>query len=138
MCRRVLAREQGLPPWRELVRVFWDMEMRGDVRGGRFIEGVPGEHFALPEAVGLVRRVRREKSIAAEPVGISAADPLNLAGIIGPGTRLPALAANRLVYEHGEVVATLAGEEASAGKLTPGIRKVLYTQCAALQPKVLS
>ncbi len=138
VCRRILTREQGFPPWRELVRTFWDMEMRGDVRGGRFIDGVPGEHFGLPEAVGLLRHVRRDKSIAASPVGLSAVDPLNLAGIVGPGARVSALASNRLVYENGEVVATLIGDHVNVGGLTPAIRKVLFTQCAALQPAVLS
>ena len=128
ICRRVLAREPNLPPWRDLVRIFWDMELRGEVRGGRFIAGVPGEQFGLPEAVGLLRRIRRDKTLCAEPVGLSAADPLNLAGIVGPGARLPALASNRMVYQSGEVVAKLSGKDDKDESVAPELRKMLRTQ----------
>ena len=131
VCRRVLTRESFTPPWRDLVRAYWDMELRGDVRGGRFIDGVPGEQFGLPEAVALARRIQREDHIGSGPVGLSAADPLNLAGIIGPGSRLPALPANRLVYRHGEVVATLRGGIAHGDLAGPAVRRILHTQCAA-------
>ena len=131
VCRRVLTREQVAPPWRELVRTYWDMEACGDVRGGRFIEGVPGEQFGLPEAVGLLRRVRRDSDIASDPVGLSAADPLNLAGIIGPGPRVPALATNRMVYEKGEVIATLCGGSVAGETRIPAIQRALRTQCSA-------
>jgi len=128
ICRRVLAREPNLPPWRDLVRIFWDMELRGEVRGGRFIAGVPGEQFGLPEAVGLLRRIRRDKTLCAEPVGLSAADPLNLAGIVGPGARLPAFASNRMVYQSGEVVAKLSGKNDKDESVAPELRKMLHTQ----------
>ena len=82
--RKVLEREAGLPPWRELVRVLRRREDRGEVRGGRFVSRFSGEQFALPEAVGELRRIRR-----AAPTGriltLSAADPLNLTGIVTPG-----------------------------------------------------
>ena len=128
VCRRVLLREPNLPPWRDLVRIFWDMELRGEVRGGRFIAGVPGEQFGLPEAVGLLRRIRRDKTLCAEPVGLSAADPLNLAGIVGPGARLPALASNRMVYQSGEVVAKLSGKGDQDESVAPSLQKMLRTQ----------
>lgn len=130
ICRRVLLREPNLPPWRDLVRIFWDMELRGKVRGGRFIAGVPGEQFGLPEAVGLLRRIRRDKALCAEPVGLSASDPLNLAGIVGPGDRLPALASNRMVYQSGEVVAKLSRKDNKDESVAPELRKMLRTQQA--------
>jgi len=131
VCRRVLTRESLLPPWRDLVRVYWDMELRGDVRGGRFIDGVPGEQFGLPEAVALARRIRQEEDAGSGIVGISAADPLNLAGIIGPGSRLPAVAANRLVYRRGEVIATLRAGIAEGDLASASVRRMLRTQCAS-------
>ena len=131
VCRRVLTRESLMPPWRELVRVYWDMELRGDVRGGRFIDGVPGEQFGLPEAVALARRVRREEDVGSGIIGISAADPLNLAGIIGPGSRLPALAGNRLVYRRGEVIATLRAGTEEGDLACAAVRRMLRTQCAS-------
>ena len=134
VCRRVLTRESGMPPWRDLVRAYWDLELRGDVRGGRFIEGIPGEQFGLQEAVALARRVRRESEIGSGTIGLSAADPLNLAGIIGPGARLPAVATNRLVYSKGEVVATLRGGAAEGDLTSPTVRRLLHTQCAVARP----
>ena len=107
--RRLLVREVDAPPWRDLMRVYWRLEARGEIRGGRFVAGAPGEQFALPEAVGLLRNVRRNDALVSEPIGISAADPLNLAGIVGPGPRIPALASNRVLYRRGVVVASLVG-----------------------------
>ncbi len=109
--RRLLTREHSMPSWRDLVRVFWRLEARGEMRGGRFVAGFPGEQFALPDAVGLLRRVRKDPSIAAEPSGISGTDPLNLAGILSPGRRIPAIASNRIVYRSGVPVAALVGGE---------------------------
>jgi ATP-dependent Lhr-like helicase len=86
---KVLEREVALPPWRELLRVYWRLEARGELRGGRFIEGFSGEQFALPEAVGLLREVRRHPR-SGPPVRIAAGDPLNLTGIVLPGERIPA------------------------------------------------
>jgi ATP-dependent Lhr-like helicase len=85
---KVLEREIALPPWRELLRVYWRLEARGELRGGRFIEGFAGEQFALPEAVGLLRELRRHPRAVA-PVRIAASDPLNLTGILLPGERIP-------------------------------------------------
>jgi ATP-dependent Lhr-like helicase len=105
---RLLEREAGrLPPWRELLRAYRRLEGRGEIRGGRFVAGVPGEQFALPEAVGLLRATRRKKPDGSL-VSISAVDPLNLVGILMPGPRLAAMTGNRLLFEDGLPVATLA------------------------------
>jgi len=107
---RVLEREAAwLPPWRDLLRVYRRLESRGEIRGGRFVAGFAGEQFALPEAVAMLRKVRREQG-GGEWVSISGADPLNLAGIVTPGPRLPALTGNRLLYRDGLPVATLTAQ----------------------------
>jgi ATP-dependent Lhr-like helicase len=106
---RLLAREADwLPPWRDLLRVYRRMETRGDVRGGRFVAGFSGEQYALPEAIGKLRAVRRQQA-QDEWISLSGADPLNLAGILTPGLRLAALTGNRLLFRDGLPVAFLAG-----------------------------
>ena len=98
--RKVLERESALPPWRELLYVYRRMEARGEIRGGRFVEGFSGEQFALPDAVGLLRKQRNnEQPLPA--IVISACDPLNLIGIILPGERVPALHTNRVLFKNG-------------------------------------
>ncbi len=109
--RRLLEREGKLPPWRDLLRVYRRLEARGEIRGGRFVAGFSGEQFALPEAIPLLRKARRTS--AGRMVSISAADPLNLVGIITPGERVPALAGNRVLYDDGMPVAKLVGGEVS-------------------------
>jgi ATP-dependent Lhr-like helicase len=106
---RLLAREAPwLPPWRDLLRVYRRLEARGEIRGGRFVAGFTGEQYALPDAVGTLREIRRRPH-AGEFVSVSGADPLNLAGILTPGPRLSALTGNRLLYCDGLPVAWLAG-----------------------------
>jgi ATP-dependent helicase Lhr and Lhr-like helicase len=108
---RLLEREAAwLPPWRDLLRVYRRLESRGDIRGGRFVAGFAGEQFALPEAVGMLREIRRKAADGAW-ISVCGADPLNLVGIITPGARLPALTGNRVLYRDGLPVATLAGGE---------------------------
>jgi ATP-dependent Lhr-like helicase len=108
---RVLEREAAwLPPWRELLRVYRRLEARGEIRGGRFVSGFSGEQYATPEAVALLREVRR-KPPTEQYVSLSAADPLNLIGILTPGSRLPSLAGNRLLYRDGLPVATLSADQ---------------------------
>ncbi|HEV2336849.1 MAG TPA: hypothetical protein VGS13_15195, partial [Stellaceae bacterium] len=108
---RMLEREAPwLPPWRDLLRVYRRLEARGEIRGGRFVAGFSGEQFALPDAVGLLREVRR-KPLSGEFVSLSGADPLNLVGILTPGARLAALTPNRVLYRDGLPVALLAGGE---------------------------
>ena len=106
---RLLAREADwLPPWRDLLRVYRRLEARGEIRGGRFVAGFSGEQYALPDAVGALREVRR-RAASGEYVSLSGADPLNLAGILTPGGKLAALTGNRLLFRDGLPVASLAG-----------------------------
>ena len=107
--RRLLEREAALPPWRDLLRVYRRLEARGELRGGRFVAGFSGEQYALPEAVGMLRS-RRGMSDG-ELVSLSAADPLNLVGIILPGRGVPALAGNRILFRDGVPVAVAEGRE---------------------------
>ncbi len=86
--RRLLLRERVPVPWRDLARVCRHLELRGEVRGGRFVAGFSGEQFALPDAVSLLRRLRRRRPV--EPLQVGAADPLNLQGILTPDQRIPA------------------------------------------------
>ena len=108
---RLLDREAAwLPPWRDLLRVYRRLEARGEIRGGRFVAGFAGEQFALPDAVGRLREVRR-KQHSGEWVSLSGADPLNLVGTITPGPKLAALTGNRILYRDGIPIAVLAGGE---------------------------
>jgi ATP-dependent Lhr-like helicase len=104
MFRDLLARESLAPTWRELAAVYRRLEMRGELRGGRFVAGVAGEQFALPEAVDHLRRLRDEPASDVWTV-ISAVDPLNLVGIITHGPRVPATRGNRIVMLNGRAVA---------------------------------
>jgi ATP-dependent Lhr-like helicase len=96
----LMARENLALPWRELVWALRRLEARGLVRGGRFVTGFAGEQYALPEAVDELRRVRRAAR-GGEIVRLSGADPLNLIGIILPGTRVPAVRTNTITYRDG-------------------------------------
>jgi ATP-dependent helicase Lhr and Lhr-like helicase len=109
---RLLEREADwLPPWRDLLRVYRRLENRGEIRGGRFVAGFSGEQYALPEAIGMLREIRR-RPLSGAFISLSGADPLNLVGILTPGPRLPALTGNRLLYRDGIPLALLAGGEA--------------------------
>ena len=107
--RRLVARETLLAPWRDILRVYRRLEARGEIRGGRFVGGFSGEQYALAEAVGLLRAVRRENA-KGELVTVSGADPLNLVGIITPGDVVTGLATNRVLYRDGIPVAVKQGE----------------------------
>jgi len=110
-CRELLVREASAPPWRELLHILRRSEARGEIRGGRFIAGLNGEQFALPEAVASIRELRRR-----EPRGqylrISGCDPLNLAGILTPGPRIPAVLGNRVIYRDGAPIAAVENGQA--------------------------
>ncbi|MFI4967163.1 MAG: DEAD/DEAH box helicase [Gammaproteobacteria bacterium] len=108
--RKVLERESGLPPWRDLLYIYRRLEARGEVRGGRFVDGFAGEQFALPDAVGALRETRRREKTG-ELVSVAAADALNLLGIIAPGQRVPAMGENRVLYRDGVPVAVQVAEE---------------------------
>ncbi|MBV8335372.1 MAG: ATP-dependent DNA helicase, partial [Alphaproteobacteria bacterium] len=108
---RLIEREAPwLPPWRDLLRVYRRLEARGEIRGGRFVAGFSGEQFGLPEAVGMLREIRR-KPASGQWISLSGADPLNLVGILTPGPRLAALTGNRLLFRDGLPVALLSGGE---------------------------
>jgi ATP-dependent helicase Lhr and Lhr-like helicase len=108
---RLIAREADwLPPWRELLMAYRRLETRGEIRGGRFVAGFSGEQFALPEAVGVLRGVRNQEKTG-RPVAVSGVDPLNLAGVLLPGSRVPAVYSNRILYRDGVAIAALVAGE---------------------------
>jgi ATP-dependent Lhr-like helicase len=110
--RDLLGRESLNQAWRDLLVQFRRMELRGEVRGGRFVSGFTGEQFALPEAVESLRAMRKAAASSAGPeIRISAADPLNLVGIILPGPRVPAVPSNYLVFRDGLVIRSGAVRE---------------------------
>jgi len=98
--RDVLARETNLPKWRELQMGFRRLEDRGEIRGGRFVDGFLGEQFALPVAVESLRATRK-MPLAGETITLSAADPLNLVGILVPGERVPAISGRTVSFRDG-------------------------------------
>ena len=124
LCVELLARESMAPRWRELVRVLRQLELRGEVRGGRFVAGLVGEQFALPEAVEMLRQVKNE-ALTGQRVVISACDPLNLAGILVPGDRVPALLGNRVVYMDGELTSAAADGFPSQGAADEDVEALL-------------
>jgi ATP-dependent Lhr-like helicase len=107
--RRVLTREPAAAPWRELTRVYRRLEARGEIRGGRFVAGMSGEQFALPDAVERLREVRRTPADG-HLLTISAADPLNFAGVITAGDRIRTAARTRIVYRDGVPLAVMEGD----------------------------
>jgi len=114
--RDLLARETAAPPWRELLPIYRALEARGELRGGRFVGGFSGEQFALPEAVEALRAVRRAPK-EGERLEISAADPLNLVGILTPGPRVPATLGARIAFVDGVPGPAVAMPGGSAGGL---------------------
>ena len=120
--RRLLDRESMRVGWYELGRVYRRLEARGEIRGGRFVNGVSGEQFAVPEAIGLMRSIRKGGPTG-ECAVISAADPLNLHGILTSGTRIASIPANRILLRDGVPAAALVAGEiqdlSPASGLTP-------------------
>ena len=110
--RDLLARETLIVPWREVLWALRRMEARGTIRGGRFVTSFTGEQYAVPEAVEVLRSVRKSDRTG-ETIGISGADPLNLVGIVLPGPRVPAVPTNSVTYVDGTL--------ASADALTPQV-----------------
>jgi len=110
VCWRLLEREAAwLPPWRELLRVYQRLEARGEIRGGRFISGLSGEQFALPDAIGLLRQVRRSQA-EGRWTCVSACDPANLLGSVLAGERVARVPGNRVLYLDGVPVAAWVAE----------------------------
>lgn len=108
--RKVLDREQDLPPWVDLLRVYHRLEARGEIRGGRFVHGFSGEQFATADAIGLLRRVRRAGP-SPDLIRVCATDPLNLLGILTPGKRLVSSPQNQLLLRSGSPIAVLESGE---------------------------
>jgi len=111
--RDLLARESLSPSWRDLLVQYRRMEFQGEIRGGRFVDGFVGEQFALPEAVEALRAMRREGSergSVGQEIKLSAADPLNLVGVILPGARIASNPSNYIVFRNG--VPVQSGEAA--------------------------
>ncbi len=110
MFRRLLAREPGAPAWRDLLMAYRRLEARGEIRGGRFVSGMSGEQFALPEAVSQLRAIRRAGG-QGRLIGIGAADPVNLTGIVTSGDRIATVARSRILYRDGVPVLAYEGGE---------------------------
>jgi ATP-dependent Lhr-like helicase len=106
--RDLLVRESNAPKWRDLLGILRRLEARGEIRGGRFVTGFGGEQYALPEAADSLRAARSRESTAV--ITVAAADPANLAGIVLPGERVPAIPGRQVVYRNG----LLHTEEATA------------------------
>ena len=100
--RDVAARENLAVPWRDVLWAFRRMEARGTIRGGRFVSGFSGEQYAHPDAIDVLKFVRKQQH-RGETIRISAADPVNLTGVVLPGPRVPAIAANTITYVDGVV-----------------------------------
>jgi ATP-dependent Lhr-like helicase len=115
--RRLLERESFAPTWYELRRIYRRREARGEIRGGYFVGGVSGEQFALPEAIGLLRSIRKAPPNR-DLITLSAADPLNLQGILTPGPRIASLTTNRILFHDGFPLAAL--EAGKISKLATG------------------
>jgi ATP-dependent Lhr-like helicase len=133
--KRLLVREPSAPPWRDLLLTYRRLEARGEIRGGRFVSGMSGEQFALPEAVGQMRAVRRLEG-SGQLIGIGAADPLNLTGIITAGERIAAVARSRILYRDG--VPLLALESGEVRSLAPNAETPTPDMLQALVRKQLT
>ncbi len=132
--RKVLTREQAIPPWRELLYVFRRLEARGEIRGGRFVQQFSGEQFAHPEAVGALKALRR-RELDGALVTVSAADPLNLVGVLTPGARIPATAGNRVLYRDGVPEALLVNRQVRfLAELSPEGQWRVQERLRRLQP----
>src|SRR2546430_8731439 len=110
--RDLLAREANLPSWRELLMGYRRLEDRGEIRGGRFVDGFLGEQFALPVAVESARAMRN-MPLSGEVIALSAADPLNLVGILVPGERVPAISGRTVSYRDAVALVVPTGESVS-------------------------
>jgi ATP-dependent Lhr-like helicase len=136
--RRLLARESAGVPWRELVRVYRTLEARGEIRGGRFVAGMSGEQFALPDAVERLREVRRASPDDALIV-VSGADPLNLTGIVTGGDRIRSAASSRVVYRNGVPIAAMEGDMLrTLAAVDPSVAAAAATAAAGRRVPVLS
>jgi ATP-dependent Lhr-like helicase len=127
---RKLVERENVPTWRQLVSVYRRLEARGEIRGGRFVEGFTGEHFALPEAVASMRRARNDEDM--QLISLCGCDPLNLVGCVLPGDRVAALPATRMVFRDGLL---LAVREAGQTRLELELEPELATRVRTLLVK---
>jgi ATP-dependent Lhr-like helicase len=124
--------------WRELARVYRRLEARGEIRGGRFVTGMSGEQFALPDAVERLREVRRT---AAELrlIAISGADPLNLTGIVTAGERIRTAVRTRVVYRDGVPLAVIEGDVVrELAPIDPGLAADVRRELQDRRPRALA
>ncbi len=135
--RRLLERESFPVTWYELGRIYRRLEARGEIRGGYFVGGVSGEQFGLPEAIGLLRSIRKS-SANRELITLSAADPLNLQGILTPGAKIPAFTANRILFRDGLPIAALEAREIRklSDEHTPGLEIENALRVGRLRPSL--
>jgi ATP-dependent helicase Lhr and Lhr-like helicase len=120
--RDLLTRESNAPRWRDLLNILRRLEARGEIRGGRFLSGFGGEQYALPEAVESLRAARTRDCLTV--ISVAAADPMNLAGIVIPGDRVPAVPGKQVLYRNGSLHSeqrpdTLSSEKIPAVILPP-------------------
>jgi ATP-dependent helicase Lhr and Lhr-like helicase len=125
-----LEQESLRVTWFELIRVYRTLEARGEIRGGHFVAGISGEQYALPEAVGLLRTIRKNAP-KGDLIPISAADPLNLTGVLTLGLRVAAISAHRVLLRDG--VPTVALKAGQLIPLTQGVDAVDQTTERALK-----
>ena len=133
LCRELLAREPSAPPWRDLLRFLRRSEARGELRGGRFIAGLNGEQFAMPDAIDALRAVRREGA-QGRYVRVSACDPLNLVGILTPGPRIAAILGNRILYRDGVPVAVMENEQTRILSEMPSAERSIVDRLLDVRP----
>lgn len=120
--RDLLVREVLVQSWRDLLVVYRRLELKGEVRGGRFVSGYVGEQFALPEAVEALRAIKKHPgSGVGVDIKLSACDPLNLSGVILPGARVPAVPSTFVVFRDGLPlrVLTAKGQRPEDGEIVP-------------------
>jgi ATP-dependent Lhr-like helicase len=118
--RDLLAREVLVQSWRDLLVVYRRMELKGEIRGGRFVSGFVGEQFALPEAVEALRASKKSQAPAGgADIKLSACDPLNLSGVILPGPRVPSVPSSFILFKDGLPVRVIAakGQRPEDGEL---------------------
>ncbi len=128
----LLAREAMAPPWRDLLQIYRRAEARGEIRGGRFVNGFVGEQFALSEAVDVLRSVRKSEKTG-DVLPVSACDPLNLAGILTPGPRVAAVLGNVTMFRDGVPVASVEGGRLlERGSLDDEIQRTVRLQARSV------
>jgi ATP-dependent Lhr-like helicase len=134
VCRRLAVHEDVGVPWRDFLRLYWRLEARGEIRGGRFVSGWSGEQFALPDAVTRMREVRRQPA-KGDVVVLSACDPLNLTGVVDSGERIRAATSTRVAYRDGVPAAALEGEYLRPlATLEPSVAAVIAGQLTGREP----